>query len=274
MKDRVTWLLQSSHRNDIVLRQEVEALNKLGYPWKDFGVIPFTTEITGLDEPLEFIIVRAGTKIASLVKENKTHWMRKGMFYNTPGFFDQQVHRWSELPMLNSDVEFFDLSLHQALSFSEAKFVKPTNDLKAFNAGILEAGQTVQEFIGGSLHQPHAFKEHILVSSVKDVVDEYRFFVIDGKVITGSQYKVNKQLKYQSLIIFDKDHVDAAAYAAEQATIFKPDDVFTLDICKTADGKYSIVEYNCFNCSGLYACDVPKLFAAVNELMVKRIYWH
>jgi hypothetical protein len=105
-----------------------------------------------------------------------------------------------------------------------------------------------------------------VVSSPKNVIDEYRFFVIDGHVLTGSQYRVNRQLKYRSLD-WGTEHTNARMAARDFAKLYHPADVFTLDVCKTDDGAFSIIEYNCFNASGLYACDHDLLFRTVSDFV-------
>ena len=268
MKEKPTWLLQVTSRHDDTIHQEVEALNRLGYAWKDFGVIPFTRDITGLDEPYTNFVVRGGTKILSLLLEDNTLWMKDGVFYDAEKF-DQVYHTKLGLPMLNADAEYFELPHFPYLMFEQEKFVKPSSDLKAFTAGILEVGQSVQEFIGQQMHQAGAFDETILVAEPKEVVDEYRFFVLGDSVITGSQYRVNKQLRYVALNA-SAEHASVMQVAKEYAKLFQPAEVFTLDICKTSRGEHLIIEYNCFNASGLYASDVDKLFSIISGYVQTR----
>jgi hypothetical protein len=60
-----------------------------------------------------------------------------------------------------------------------------------------------------------------------------------------------------------RDVHDFAAQALA-ATPWRPDEVFMLDVCESGDG-LRIVELNSFSCSGLYACDLPAVVAAVSE---------
>jgi hypothetical protein len=268
MKEKPTWLLQVTSRKDEMIQQEVDSLNRLGYAWKDFGVIPFTADITGLDEPYTNFVVRGGTKILSMLLADPSLWLKDGVFYDAEKF-DQVYHTKLGLPMLNADAEYFHLENYPYLRFEQEKFIKPSSDLKAFTAGILESGQSVQEFIGQQMHQPGAFEEVVLVANPKDVIDEYRFFVLGDTVVTGSQYRVNKQLRYVALSN-NQDHVTVMQVAAEYAKLFQPAEVFTLDICKTADDAYSIIEYNCFNASGLYASNVDLLFSTISDYVQQR----
>lgn len=267
MKEKPTWLVQITSRHDDTIHQEVEALNRLGFAWKDFGVIPFTTDITGLDEEYTNFVVRGGTKILSMISEDPTLWLKSGVFYDKDKF-DQNQYLSLGLPLLNGQAECYNLREFPYLKFDTERFVKPSSDLKAFTAGILEANQSVQEFIGSQMHQPGAFQEIILVADLQNVVDEYRFFVIGDKVITGSQYRVNKQLRYSALTS-SAEHVSVVDVARSYAKLYQPAEVFTMDICRTGEGEYLIIEYNCFNASGLYASDVDLLFGAISEYVSK-----
>jgi hypothetical protein len=268
MKEKPTWLVQVTSRYDDTIHQEVESLNRLGLSWRDFGVIPFTADITGIDEPLTNFVVRGGTKVLSMITADDTLWMKDGVFYDVDKF-DQNQYQCLGLPLLNADAEFYNLPEFPYLKFDREVFVKPSSDLKAFTAGILDIGQSVQEFIGSQMHQPGAFDETVLVAATKTVVDEYRFFVLHDQVITGSQYRVNQQLQYRALTT-SFEHGAVLEVAKAYAKLYQPADVFTLDICKTADGQYLIIEYNCFNASGLYACDVDLLFTTITDFVQQR----
>jgi hypothetical protein len=267
MKEKPTWLVQITSRHDDSIRQEVDALNNLEYAWKDFGVIPFTTEVTGLEEPHTNFVVRGGTKILSMITDNPDFWMKDGVFYDVDKF-DQNQYLSLGLPLLNADAECYNLREFPYLKFDDARFVKPSKDLKAFTAGVLEADQSVQEYIGTQMHQPHALDETVVIASLKDVVDEYRFFVLGDQVIGGSQYRVNKQLRYTALTS-SAEHVSVQSIASEYARLYQPAEVFTMDICKT-NNSYQIIEYNCFNASGLYASDVEKVFATISDYVQGR----
>lgn len=285
------WLIQVVSRDDRVVAKEIETLNMLQYNWQDFGVIELLTLVTNVENILQDVndtyIVRGGTKslqildnITSLTQisehcskeqielsEIYLKKLREGIFYEVENF-DQKVYGQLNLPLINNDVQYYPLSLDKnlELSFDQLKFVKPSRDLKAFNAGLLEPGQKVIEFIQGQQYQPMYIQEELLVSTPKNIWDEYRFFVLGDQVITGSQYRANKQLKPIELGT-SAEHVKVMQIAKEYAKLYKPAEVFTMDIGKHGDNEYGIVEYNCFNASGLYKSDVKKLFMTLEDYM-------
>ncbi len=97
----------------------------------------------------------------------------------------------------------------------------------------------------------------VTVSSVKDIQREYRFFVVDGQIVTGSLYKMGDR-PLQSRIIDD----DVLAFAKEMVTCYQPDRAFVLDVAMLEDS-LKVIELNCFNASGYYACDISKIVGAI-----------
>jgi hypothetical protein len=39
-----------------------------------------------------------------------------------------------------------------------------------------------------------------------------------------------------------------------------------MDICKTKDGKFSLLEIGAFNCAGLYNCNLDKIVTEVSKV--------
>jgi hypothetical protein len=100
----------------------------------------------------------------------------------------------------------------------------------------------------------------ICVASVKKIDAEYRCFVINGRVVTSSQYKLNG-------VLYKNGNVDQyiVDYVNSVIKHWQPDIAFVLDVALSND-KLSIIEANCINSSGLYEIDTQKLIMAVDEL--------
>lgn len=278
---KILWLIQSTGLNSYHPHLNVEILTSLNFEFKDFGLIPFSKEITNLENILEkdlTYIIRGGTKLLTSLsdienlselndflseeqKELSSFYIKKlkeGIFYDIQAF-DQEFYRHKSLPLLNATAEIIPYEDIKNTSFKEDMFIKPSRDLKAFNGGILEKEMTIKEFILNSMHQPFFEEEQIVISPLKNIYAEYRFFVVNKKVITGSQYRRGGYFNQSSLI--DK----IVFYVAQEyAELYQPAEIFTLDIAETKNG-FEIVEYNCFNASGLYHSDGKKLFFEINE---------
>jgi hypothetical protein len=100
----------------------------------------------------------------------------------------------------------------------------------------------------------------IIISSPKRIQQECRFFVVDSKIVTYSQYKIGETVRY--LPVVDDYLIE---YVNKIISIWQPDIAYCLDIC-VSDGQPKVLEVNSINSSGLYALDTQKFIIAINGL--------
>ena len=50
--------------------------------------------------------------------------------------------------------------------------------------------------------------------------------------------------------------------------IYQPDLAYTIDVCKTNNDEYKLLELNSFNCASMYGNDYDKVVNAINKLAV------
>lgn len=283
---KTKWLLQQTG----IVRSSVDsdwmALQDQNIPWIGFGIIPFTSCFTNLenclpqsfDPDLRFVI-RGGTKILKLLNtvtsihqlndnlnqshvDNAEHWfkvLRQGIFYDAEKF-DQAFYSKLDLPLLNSDSRFVPVAGNLDIPFTEDVWAKPSSDGKAFNAGIIETGKTLGEFINSQTHQIGYLSETLLISSIKKIKAEYRFVIVDGILVGWSQYRRNDRLELNATV---SDVVKDAA--KEISKLYQPADIFVMDLCELPNGDIKIVEYNCWNASGIYNIDTRNTYNIINE---------
>jgi len=99
-----------------------------------------------------------------------------------------------------------------------------------------------------------------IFASVVGGVTETRFFVVDGKIVTGSLYKRGNKVIYDSNI-----DPDVQKFAQEMVDFWQPNRAFVIDIALTPDG-CKIVEINNINSSGFYASNVNKIIDAIEGM--------
>ena len=276
------WLIQTSGFNGSHIESSMKSLNKLGIEFKDFGILP-EKKISNLNNVLEdntqYIVIGGISMLEILnnstsLKEcsiyldsdkDKPEYMdelKRSVDYDVDTF-DQNNYKNLQLPLLNIHAEYFLCSDVLDKSFSNDMFIKPSKDLKAFNGGIIPAGSTVSEYIHSGHWRKGFEEETILIAPTINIFSEYRFFIVDGKVVTGSLYKRGRDVLYSSEIpqyILDK--------ANEYANIYQPSDIFVMDLAETENG-IKIIEYNCWNSSGFYNSDLDKLFYTIDEFKKK-----
>lgn len=262
----IKWLVQDTDRLFSAIENDFIPLRKLGFNVIPFGTIPFTNNMTGISHlsSEDDYIIRSGTKIIDLIENNNVgnipsdlyEKMQRGISHDTKSF-DQAYYTHLGLPMLNDSPEVLEIKDNLFLSFDTDKFVKPTTDMKAFNAGIMEAGLPLKNYIENGFHRTNYIDEKVLIAKCINITGEYRFICIGDEIIGSSRYQKNGRL------ITNNDIPDAIhEKAVEYAKLYHPADIFTMDLCETSAG-IKIVEYNCWNCSGLYAIDVMEMFTHV-----------
>jgi len=140
--------------------------------------------------------------------------------------------------------------------------MKPDNDMKDFCGDIVDSKE-IRKFYetvsaGGFCFDPNI---DVVLCKPKSIGFEYRLFMIDDRVIAKSSYRL------KSMIVQDQPVPDAVVnFAIAQSRIWRPDHVYVMDVCETDDG-HKIVEFNCFNASGFYNCNIDAIVSEVTTLV-------
>ena len=112
-------------------------------------------------------------------------------------------------------------------------------------------------------HDWHPITEDSLFvwAPVKTIIDEYRVWIVDGRVVTSSQYINHGDIKYTNS---DENHeVNSYAQRIADNLPFNMRN-YVLDVFRTEHG-LKIGEINCLHCSGWYAIDSRKVVAALSK---------
>lgn len=138
-------------------------------------------------------------------------------------------------------------------------FIRPDAGAKSFGGKAFH--QETFEKDWGWVEQFTEPTSLCVVSDPKNIEEEWRFIVAGEDVLTGSQYKVKGSAEivahYPLGALWKCREVLTDAIAVG----FTPDPMYTIDICRTADGEFHLLEINCFCCSGLYACNLEAIVA-------------
>lgn len=279
---KLQWLVQNVGFSTTNLDLTEDTLQRMEIPYHLFGISRLINYVINLEtilkDPEEQFIIRGGTSLLSLLNkiedlkevnpnlsEEQLQFsdiyiqnLKNGLFYNEKSF-DQNYYGKLDLPLLNAHSQNLPIKDHLDTSFNEPVFIKPSRDQKAFGPGILEPGYTIKDFIFSQVHENFYLEEIAIIAPVKHIYAEYRFFVVDKEVITGSQYRNSTQLFVSEYV---PEYIQEAA--KEYAKLYQPHDIFTMDLADTPEG-IKIIEYNCWNASGLYKTNVPKIFNAVQD---------
>ncbi|TLX16086.1 ATP-grasp domain-containing protein [Rhizobium sp. MHM7A] len=147
-------------------------------------------------------------------------------------------------------------------------FVRPVEDSKTMS-GVVLTGKEVrakaadvmglppERLVPGRLEPETELSLSVPVTIQK----EWRVWVVSGKVVTWSLYKMAGQMVVRREI--DQDALDFVSAMVE----INPDysNAYVIDVCRTEDG-LRIIETNCINFSGYYDADLQKLIDAMEGL--------
>lgn len=137
-------------------------------------------------------------------------------------------------------------------------FARPTSVHKLF-VGRLIAEDEFETSLAPTRYDPETT---VLIANPRDLGREWRMVVAGDEVIAASQYADGS---VRSVAATCPDTVLAFARDVLATVRWRPDELFMLDVCESADG-LRLVELNSFSCSWLYACDLSRVVEVASRL--------
>ena len=129
------------------------------------------------------------------------------------------------------------------------------------NGFKFSTSQEIDTGVGPRYHDWHPIdgNTHFVWAPVKKILDEYRVWIIDGKVVSSSQYIKGGDIVYTN----SDENWEVNTYAQKMADRlpFKMRN-YVLDVFRTDRG-LKVGEVNCLHCSGWYAIDSRKVVKAL-----------
>jgi len=262
------WLLQTDCFSEMGFRRLVQVLERAGLPHSIHNIIPFTMSLDPEFEPKagEPVIVMGALKMARIAKE-RGWW--PGSFLNDN--FDYRVHlaHWGS-KMLNGDGWFgrFADVPSPPKDWRGLFFIRPIHDNKAFNGRVMSYKQYQEwrhEVVDEGKRDGYILDGDtpVMTAQATNLYQEYRIWVVDGKVVTGSLYKLDRKPLYRAQV--DEDVLRFAQSCVDE---WKPADAFVLDIARTSLG-LSVIEVGNINSAGFYEADMDRLVVALEAYATK-----
>lgn len=266
------FAIQYNLMNDAQLHKVAEAVKS--YPHVFIGLIPFSREITA-NEPIvgtEYIPY-GSTLLTNLTSE--LGW--KGLHFDVTklNYENCAVNRTD---MLNAE---HILTVEDAIRFLTNQmqgagldwFMRPSEDLKHFSGYVGAADELsdhlksmMDSFIRGDIGtygiNPST---KVVLASPKTISAEWRWFIIGGKIISGSMYRAHGQMR--KIKELDQTVIVEAQTLADK---WLPMDCVVMDTA-LVDGQVKVIEFNTINSSGFYDNDIDAVFKALWEYHVTNI---
>lgn len=259
------WVLQKNLFNEAAFEELLTALERQETPHEIVSLIPFIHEMTPDLNPKGPVYVCGSTGIGKVAK--KKGW--------TPGYFDDNLDyaivkaAYGEdcLNYLGRVVTLRNASQETLGEHINKFFVRPCADNKSFSGQVMdwEDFDEWRDKVVALENEENSMTtlqpdDRIVMAPLRKIYSETRFYVIDGELVTGSQYKAGDQVFYSSDVMpFIKE------FAQKMIEKWQPNRAFVLDIADTEEGP-KVIEINAINSSGFYACDMGKYVAAINAM--------
>ncbi|QDJ96575.1 protein of unknown function DUF 4343 [Xanthomonas phage Xoo-sp13] len=264
--NKVTWVIQTNLLKDSSVQGVWLAAEEYGADVREAIIIPFQDELDNEDvlnamnvEPDRVVIPYGSCKLTRISQERK--W--RGNCFNKDTFM---THVWNSNrdDMLNSDAvqmrvkdtpEFFADKI-----LADKWFIRPVADLKAFNGTVTEAEEIVK-WMHSTASGNFSFNEdtEIIIAPVKKLYSEARFFVIGGKVVDGSYYKMADRAHLHNI-----KQPETLATAQTLADKWLPHECCVMDVADTDDG-LKVIEFNTINSSGFYDNNIKVIVQSMTD---------
>ncbi|MFO0650679.1 MAG: ATP-grasp domain-containing protein [Polyangiales bacterium] len=250
---QVRWAVQTNLGSADDVEKLLGYLDRLGVPVTPLKVIPF--DDTPPDVPAEGRVIFYGstTLMRNVAREGR--WT-PGVFFDEARFSFEALRAGYGDALLNGASEVVsvgDFAL-RAIDPETEFFVRPANDLKEFTGMVRTFGEIASWREGlASSNGPLGLDTRIQVAPPQALGREWRTVVVDGDVITASQYRSSGRLKVTGDV---PDEV--TDFARAMAKRYQPAPVFVLDIGEVEEG-LRVIETNCFNSAGFYWCDLYEI---------------
>jgi len=238
----------------------IKSLERLGLEYEVVKVLPFTDEIEVLTTRKD-VFVFGSLKLARISRDQS--WIPGSLMSDTHDYNVYSQYYKENLLNYDSKIYKFTDYLDWANLNSPEKFIRPCLDSKTFTGKVFNK-EDWNNFVEHSLTNGHSTSltsdTLIQVAKPKHIQKEIRFWVVGGRVITGSQYR----LGYRT--VSDVNYEPSAVeFAQNMVDIYQLADVFVIDICLVND-EWKIVECGCLNCAGFYHADLIKVLIALEDL--------
>ncbi|MDZ4686426.1 MAG: ATP-grasp domain-containing protein [Planctomycetaceae bacterium] len=250
------WLIERDVFEPSMMVELIGALNNRGASFRQFaGTEPLddgsVLQMTGLHASCWFVTQAAHSRA----------W--PSSTWGTPGDFSVTAYRqrWRAW-LLNADAESLSLGeflwkrqevWHRWQDDSGRLFVRPDDGFKTFTGSLLSLSGLE---IWWEARQAFMTPTHtrIWVSHPQPIHEEYRVFVVDGRVVTASQYRPGIALC---------ENCELAAFVEAAVSDVQPImRMLAVDVASTDEG-LRVVEIGCIPCLDFYAANLMELTAAI-----------
>lgn len=250
---KINWLIERESFEDNV-ESFLAEIQRQGHCIQICNYVPFEgdDQYLKLFAPEECVIFYGSLQMGRQV-QRQAKWV-PGVYCNLPEFECTNYYPLFGDFLLNSNyvmLPYGDLLrrkdfLLQSLGRDGCVFVRPSNGFKTFTGKVIAHDTWEQDvnYLGFYNSEPNQI---VVVAEPRKISAEWRLFIVDQQVVSGSQYRNDVGQKFSDHV---PQHVIDYGNHVVEKTRFQPDAAWCLDVCE-ADGLH-VVEVGCFSSAGLY----------------------
>jgi hypothetical protein len=260
------WIVQTNLINEKDVKSLEEACEEHGYEFYHVTVVPFSDAVPCVDDEQPTIFYGATGWIDTIYKCNRFRngYWDPGVYFNSDSTYPVWTEKYDKYVLNDVFQETTLLELAKCEYAPDMEFfVRPSNDQKAFAGNVMRFSE-IQDW-GNKLFtdETDLGSLPIIVAEPLSIAHEWRLFMVDGKVSSGSHYRAQNRLSV------DPNVADSVIeFAEKRATEYSPEPVFVMDIGQCG-GRLYVIEVGCFNSSGFYASDISKIVKDVSEYILE-----
>lgn len=239
-------------------QQIIDACEATGTPYTGLLCIPFS--FAPLPELPTDVPTTFWGSIGFIEPIWKSQKWNPGVIFNEN--FDYRVwsKKWWDYLLNQGQITTLDEFSKQNHAPDSLHFIRPCADDKAFTGQVIEYSE-VETWMRNlmCIDETYLQRTGIVVSEPVGIEREWRLYMLNGKPMSGSQYRENFR-SIRSKIV----PKEVYEFGERMASIWSPAELFTLDIAQSGGDLY-VNEMGTFHSAGMYEADVNKIVSDINN---------
>ena len=274
------WVIETGiFEEEDVCQNLIDVVKSKGCEVREIRYYGFDSTIDGVND-LEDQCVIAMSSLNACKRAKRAHRWYPGHWCDFPTLSCQSYYsHWFDY-ILNWDGEFVPWQILKkrieqlygwygdVYSDDGIIFIRPDTNDKLFAGEPVARGQFDNFALMVDNYLGEGESPLCVVAPPKKILREWRFYVSEGKIITGSLYKEDGKIKYER-----SWPQEAAELVEKAAAEWMPHPVCCIDIAEIENHRnkqieYYILECGSINCAGMYEADLEKIVDEMNRLAV------
>jgi hypothetical protein len=267
---KVTWLLECDVFSEDLAPLKNEVIRQ-GHEVRDTSYVPFITgdEHSELyeDDEDRCVVFYGSLNLAKHLMRCGRISRRPIVYCTLPNYDCRRYYAHLGKFLLNGRyimLPYAEMSRNKDLLFESlgqdgTVFVRPDSGDKTFTGQLVYNDSFDKDYERLGLYdvKPDTL---VVVSEPRNLIGEWRFVVVEKKIVAGSPYKDSRPVPTEAYELAERVAMDG----------YEPDTCWVLDICQTQSGGFYLLEIGSFSCAGLYKCDMEPIVREVSQVSLRQ----